>query len=67
MIVNERVTVFINSMNKEDVDWLYGIETKAREEMVRIIRKETKELLKTLLRMKQPKRILKANFLLMKQ
>ena len=50
MIVNERVTDFINSMNQEDVDWLFAIETKAREEMVPIIRKETKELLKTLLR-----------------
>lgn len=58
MIVNERVTDFINSMNKEDADWLFAIETKAREENVPIIRKETKELLKTLLRMKQPKRIL---------
>ena len=58
MIVNERVTDFINSMNKEDADWLFAIETKARQESVPIIRKETKELLKTLLRIKQPKRIL---------
>ncbi len=58
MIVNDRVTDFINSMNKEDVDWLFAIETKARTENVPIIRKETKELLKTLLRIKQPKRIL---------
>ena len=58
MIVNERVTDYINSMNKEDADWLFAIETKAREENVPIIRKETKELLKTLLRIKQPKRIL---------
>ena len=58
MIVNERVTDYINSMNKEDADWLFAIETKARKENVPIIRKETKELLKTLLRIKQPKRIL---------
>lgn len=58
MIVGERITDFINSMNKEDVDWLFAIENKAREEMVPIIRKETKELLKTLIRMKQPKRVL---------
>lgn len=58
MIVGERITDFINSMNKEDVDWLYAIETGARERDVPIIRKETKEFLKTLLRMKQPKRIL---------
>ena len=58
MIVNERITDYINSMNKEDADWLFAIETKARQESVPIIRKETKELLKTLLRIKQPKRIL---------
>lgn len=58
MIVGERITDFINSMNKEDVDWLYAIETGARERDVPIIRKETKEFLKTILRMKQPKRIL---------
>ncbi|MBE5956470.1 MAG: O-methyltransferase [Lachnospiraceae bacterium] len=58
MIVNERITDYINSMNKEDADWLFAIETKAREDNVPIIRKETKELLKTLLRIKQPKRIL---------
>lgn len=58
MIVNERITDYINSMNKEDPDWLFAIETKARAEEVPIIRKETKELLKTLLRIKQPKRIL---------
>lgn len=58
MIVGERITDFINSMNKEDVDWLYAIETGAREREVPIIRKETKEFLKTLLRMKRPKRIL---------
>lgn len=58
MIVNERITDYINSMNQEDPDWLFAIETKAREEQVPIIRKETKELLKTLLRIKQPARIL---------
>lgn len=58
MIVGERITDFINSMNKEDETWLYAIETGAREREVPIIRKETKEFLKTLLRMKRPKRIL---------
>lgn len=58
MIVGERITDFINSMNKEDEEWLYAIESKARVEEVPIIRKETKELLKTLIRMKQPKNIL---------
>ena len=58
MIVGERITDYINSMNKEDVDWLFAIENKAREELVPIIRKETKELLKTLIRMKKPKKVL---------
>lgn len=58
MIVGERITDYINSMNKEDVDWLFDIENKAREDLVPIIRKETKELLKTLIRMKKPKRVL---------
>lgn len=58
MIVNERITDYINSMNREDADWLSQIEKKARKEDVPIIRKETKELLKTLIRMKQPKNVL---------
>lgn len=58
MIVGERITDFINSMNREDEDWLSAIEKKAREEDVPIVRKETKELLKTLIRMKKPEKIL---------
>lgn len=58
MIVGERITDFINSMNKEDADWLFAIETSAREREVPIIRKETKELVKTLIRMKKPRNIL---------
>lgn len=58
MIVNERITDYINSMNREDADWLAQIENKARKEDVPIIRKETKELLKTLIRIKQPKNVL---------
>lgn len=58
MIVNERITDYINSMNPEDPEWLSAIESKARAEQVPIIRKETKELLKTMLRIKQPHRIL---------
>lgn len=58
MIVNERITDYINSMNREDADWLAQIENKARKEDIPIIRKETKELLKTLIRIKQPKNVL---------
>ena len=58
MIVEERITDYINSMGKEDPSWLAEIEKKAREDEVPIIRKETKEFLKTLIRMKRPKQIL---------
>ena len=58
MIVNERITDFINSMNIEDPDWLMAIEDKARAEEVPIIRKETKEFLMTLFQLKQPKKVL---------
>ncbi|MDO4554795.1 MAG: O-methyltransferase [Lachnospiraceae bacterium] len=58
MITEERMTDYINSMNPEDVSWLKKIEQKARQEEVPIIRQETKEFLKTLLRIKKPKRVL---------
>lgn len=58
MIVNERVTDFINSMNQEEEDWLFKLEEKARKEEVPIIRKETKELLKTMLRTVRPQNVL---------
>lgn len=58
MIVEERITSFINSMNKDD-DGIVGIiEQEAIDEEVPIIRKETKEWIKTMLLIKKPLKIL---------
>jgi predicted O-methyltransferase YrrM len=58
MIVNERIIDYINSLATDDEASLMKIEKSARENFVPIIRKETKELLKVLVLMKQPKHIL---------
>ncbi|MBQ8147715.1 MAG: O-methyltransferase [Lachnospiraceae bacterium] len=58
MIVNERVVSFINSLNQEDSELVTRIEREARREEVPIVRTETKELLKVLVCMKKPQRLL---------
>lgn len=58
MIVDERITSFINSMNKDDRDIVAQIEIEALQDQVPIIRRETKELIKVLILMKQPLNIL---------
>lgn len=58
MIVDERVTSFINSMNQDDAGIVGMIEREALEEEVPIIRKETKEWMKTMLLIKKPMHIL---------
>ena len=58
MIVEERITSFINSMNKDDEGIVGIIEQEARRDDVPIIRKETKEWMKTMLYIKKPKRLL---------
>ena len=58
MIENERISSYINSLCTEDTPFLTELEKWALETRVPIIRKETQSLLKTLLAMKQPKRIL---------
>ena len=57
-IVNERVVSFINSMDKGNSPLCNTIEQEARRDFVPIIRKEMGALLKVLLAMKKPKRIL---------
>ena len=58
MIVEERITSFIRSMN-EDVEGIVGeIEQEAIEEEVPIIRPETREWMKTMLLIKKPLRVL---------
>lgn len=58
MICNERVTSFINSMNKEDAPLIHQIEHEALCDQVPIIRQETKELLKVLLLTQKPMHVL---------
>ena len=58
MIVEERITSFIRSMN-EDVEGIVGeIEQEAIAEEVPIIRPETREWMKTMLLIKKPLRVL---------
>lgn len=58
MIVEERITSFINSMNRDDEGIVGEIEKEAIADEVPIIRKETKEWMKTMLLIKKPLRIL---------
>ncbi|MGN0438726.1 MAG: O-methyltransferase [Lachnospiraceae bacterium] len=58
MIVEERITSFINSMNRDEEGIVGIIEQEALSDEVPIIRKETKEWLKTMLLLKKPKKIL---------
>ncbi len=58
MIVDERITAYINSLEKELPPILSNIEKTALVEGVPIIRKETQNFLRTMLYMKQPKNIL---------
>lgn len=58
MIVEERITSFINSLNKDEEGIVGIIEKEAIADEVPIIRKETKEWLKTMLLLKKPYRIL---------
>ena len=58
MIVDERMTAFINSMDKGNTPFLNGIEEEAKKTNVPIIRTEMQSLLKFLLAMKRPGSIL---------
>lgn len=58
MIVNERIVAYINSLNHNDRDIVAAIEQEAIADHVPIIRKETKELLKVLIQMKKPQKVL---------
>ena len=58
MIVNERITDYINSLAKELTPELRALEREALRNHVPIIKKETQGLLRFLLCMQQPKRIL---------
>ncbi len=58
MIVDERITDYMNSLVQELPPYLKELEKTALLEGVPIIRKETQTFLKVLITMKQPKRIL---------
>ena len=58
MIVNERVVAYINSLNCGNSDICNTIEKEAIADEVPIIRKEMSNLLKVLLQLVQPERIL---------
>lgn len=58
MIVDERITAYINSLEAELTPELLALEKEALENHVPIIKKETQGVLKFLLQLQQPKRIL---------
>lgn len=58
MIVNDRITAYINSLNPGNGERCDEVEEEALAAFVPIIRKETSALLKTLVAAKQPKEIL---------
>lgn len=58
MIVDERIGAFINSLESEMPEKLRDIEKQALAEYVPIIKKPTQSLLRFLVQLKKPKRIL---------
>lgn len=58
MIVNDRITTYINSLNRGNGSCCDEVEEEALKAFVPIIRKETSALLKTLVTAKQPREIL---------
>ncbi|MDF2906594.1 MAG: hypothetical protein K0R34_1915 [Herbinix sp.] len=58
MIVDERITAYVNSLETELPIELRNLEVDALEHHVPIIKKETQGVLKFLLQLQQPKRIL---------
>lgn len=58
MIVNERVISFLHSLNKDEEGIVADIEREALAEGVPIIRKETREWIKTMLLVKRPLKVL---------
>lgn len=58
MIVDERMTTYINSLDTGNTEFLDALEREAREAQIPIIRRETQSFLRVFLELKQPKRIL---------
>jgi len=58
VIVDERMNAYILSLDQDEIDAIHKIEHQAVAAHIPIIRKETKSLLKVLLRMTKPKKLL---------
>lgn len=58
MTRDERFAAYIDSLEQENPAWLYEIELYAKKTNVPVIRKQMQSLLRVLLTMKRPKRIL---------
>lgn len=58
MIVDERMTVYINSLDEGHTDFLEQLERQAKKDEVPIIRREMQSFMKFLMAAHQPKRIL---------
>ena len=58
MIVDERITAYMNSLSVEETPFLEELERTALENRVPIIRKETQSFLKMLVQLKRPVQIL---------
>ena len=58
MIQEERIVTYIHSLESPEREIVELIEKEALRDHVPIIRKETQSLLKTLIEMKQPKKVL---------
>jgi len=58
VITNERIVAYLNSLDKGNTDFLNKIEEEALKTSIPIIRRETQNLLKLLLEMQKPQKIL---------
>ena len=58
MIVNDRITAYINSLDMGNGELLDAIAREARRDGIPVIKKETESLLKTLVAARQPETIL---------
>ena len=58
MIIDERVSAYIDSLDRGNVPFLDQIERRALEEKIPIVRRSTQSLLKFLLAVRKPQRIL---------
>ncbi len=58
MIVEQRITTYLHSLDKGNGEFLDSLRLQAQADYVPIIRQETEQLLKVLLHMKQPRCIL---------